>query len=616
MYRRRDRETPLIRLTRVCLVLLLPTIALAQKPPAKSAPTAAEARKFVEEAETQLLALSIEQQRAEWVKSTYITEDTERIAALANQRLIEANVGFAMQATRFDKLDLPADVARKLKLLKLAIFLPAPSDSKKSAELTEIVARMEGVYGKGKWTRRTPTGKEETLDVTALGRLMATSRNEKELRDAWVGWRTISPPMRADYLRYVELGNEGARELGFAGHGRHVAVALRHAAGRLRRRGRPAVGAGETALPVAARLRAPQAARDLRSRRRPGKRTDPGAPARQHVGAGVGEHLPDRGPEGCRFRHRPHRTPRGQEGRCTRDGALRRRRSSLRSASQPLPETFWERSMFTKPQDREVVCHASAWDIDAVDDLRIKMCIDITAEDFQTIHHELGHNYYQRAYSGQTFLYRESANDGFHEAIGDAIALSITPSYLKQLGLIDQEPDPSRDIGLLLQQALDKVAFLPFGVVIDQWRWKLFSGEIKPENANAEWWKLRLKYQGVAAPIARTEADFDPGAKYHIPANVPYTRYFLAHILQYQFHRAMCAAAGQAPPLNRASIYGSKEAGKKLQDMLAMGLSQPWPEAMQALTGQRDMDATAILDYFAPLQKWLDEQNAGQPVGW
>jgi len=272
--------------------------------------------------------------------------------------------------------------------------------------------------------------------------------------------------------------------------------------------------------------------------------------------------------------------------------------------------------MFTKPQDREVVCHASAWDIDAVDDLRIKMCIDITGEDFQTIHHELGHNFYQRAYDKQPFLYRDSANDGFHEAIGDAVALSITPSYLRKLGLIDKEPDPSQDIGLLLQQALDKVAFLPFGLLIDQWRWKLFSGEITPANANAEWWKLRTKYQGIAPPVPRTEADFDPGAKYHIPANVPYTRYFLARIMQYQFHRAMCATAGEKPPLNRASVYGSKAAGTKLETMLAMGLSRPWPDAMEALTGQRQMDATAILDYFAPLKKWLDEQNAGQPVGW
>jgi peptidyl-dipeptidase A len=282
----------------------------------------------------------------------------------------------------------------------------------------------------------------------------------------------------------------------------------------------------------------------------------------------------------------------------------------------PLPQTFWKRSMFVKPKDREVVCHASAWDIDYVDDLRLKMCIDITGEDFVTVHHELGHNFYQRAYDRQPPLFRDSANDGFHEAIGDTIALSVTPEYLVRIGLLEKAPDTSKDIGLLLNKALEKIAFLPFGLLIDQWRWKVFAGEVKPEDYNKAWWELRRKYQGVAPPAARTEDDFDPGAKYHVPANVPYTRYFLADILQFQFHRALAKTAGCTGPLNRCSIYGNEAAGKKLSDMLAMGCSRPWPDALEALTGQRQMDATAILDYFAPLQKWLDEQNKGKPVGW
>jgi peptidyl-dipeptidase A len=272
--------------------------------------------------------------------------------------------------------------------------------------------------------------------------------------------------------------------------------------------------------------------------------------------------------------------------------------------------------MFLKPRDRDVVCHASAWDIDYLDDLRVKMCIDVTGEDFVTVHHELGHNFYQRAYNKLPLLFRDSANDGFHEAVGDTIALSITPEYLIKIGLLDKAPDASKDIGLLLARALDKVAFLPFGVVIDQWRWKVFSGQTLPEEYNRAWWELRQKYQGVAAPMARTEADFDPGAKYHVPANVPYTRYFMAAILQFQFHRALSAAADCHEPLHRCSIYGNQEAGKRLIAMLEMGQSRPWPEALEALTGKREMDATAIVDYFAPLKKWLDQQNQGQPVGW
>jgi peptidyl-dipeptidase A len=282
----------------------------------------------------------------------------------------------------------------------------------------------------------------------------------------------------------------------------------------------------------------------------------------------------------------------------------------------PLPSTFWERSLFKQPQDRAVVCHASAWDLDDEDDLRVKMCIRKTADYFTTIHHELGHNFYQRAYKGQPFLYKNSANDGFHEAVGDTIALSVTPAYLVEIGLLDREPPVESDISLLLKDALDKVAFLPFGIMIDQWRWKVFSGEITEANYNQAWWDLRLEYQGIVPPEPRSEEDFDPGAKYHIAANVPYARYFLARILQFQFHRALCHTAGTSGPLNRASIYGSTRAGERLKTMLAMGASRPWPEALEALTGERQMDATALLDYFAPLKRWLDEQNEGKASGW
>jgi peptidyl-dipeptidase A len=282
----------------------------------------------------------------------------------------------------------------------------------------------------------------------------------------------------------------------------------------------------------------------------------------------------------------------------------------------PLPKTFWERSLFVKPADREVVCHASAWDIDNKDDIRIKMCIQIRDEDFVTIHHELGHNFYQRSYKGQPFLFENGANDGFHEAIGDTIALAITPEYLKEIGLLQTVPPADADIPILLRQALDKVAFLPFGLTIDQWRWKVFSGEIKPDNYNKAWWDLRLKYQGVVPPTERSEKDFDPGAKFHVPANVPYMRYFLADIYEFQFYRALCRESGFKGPLNRCTFFRSKEAGAKLNKMLEMGQSKPWPEAMEALTGQREGDAGAILEYFAPLQKWLDEQNKGVKVGW
>jgi peptidyl-dipeptidase A len=210
-------------------------------------------------------------------------------------------------------------------------------------------------------------------------------------------------------------------------------------------------------------------------------------------------------------------------------------------------------------------------------------------------------------------VFREGANDGFHEAIGDTVSLSITPEYLVKIGLLDAAPDVSSDIGLLLRAALDRLAFLPFGLVVDQWRWQVFSGKVAPANYNRAWWELKLKYQNVAPSSPRGEEFFDPGAKYHVPANTPYSRYFLATVLQFQFHRALSKAAGCTGPLHRCSIYESKAAGEKIRTVLEMGASRPWPDALEALTGQRQMDASAMAEYFAPLKKWLDEQGARNP---
>jgi peptidyl-dipeptidase A len=581
------------------------------KSSAGPAPTAAEAKAFVEQAETTLLELWIDAGRADWVRSTHITSDTEALAAQANARAIAAGVAYAKKATRFDGLRLPAVVARKLQLLKLSLTLAAPADPKEAAELSGITAAMEGVYGKGKYQ---PEGKSEAVGLEELSKIMAKSRDPKELLDIWKGWHSIAPPIKKDFVRYVELANKGARELGFSDTGamwrakydmppeafakevdrlweqlKPLYVSL-HAYVRWKLREKygevvPAAG------PIPAHLLGNMWAQtwdNVYPLVGP-KDTDPGFDLTQILKSRKTE---------------PLQMVRYGEGFFTSLGF------------EPLPKTFWERSMFTKPRDREVVCHASAWDIDYADDLRVKMCIDITAEDFTTVHHELGHNFYQRAYKTQPPLFRDSANDGFHEAVGDTIALSITPEYLVKLGFLDKAPDASKDIGLLLTRALEKIAFLPFGLLVDQWRWKVFSGEVPPERYNEAWWKLREKYQGVAAPLARSEQDFDAAAKYHVAANVPYTRYFLAAILQYQFHRGLSRAAGCTGPLHRCSIYGNKEAGRKLNEMLAMGLSQPWPDALAVVDGQPRMDATAIRDYYAPLQKWLDERNKGKPVGW
>jgi peptidyl-dipeptidase A len=573
--------------------------------------TVDDARKFVEESEARLKALSNEASRAAWVYATYINGDTEALSSAATQRQLDAAVVFAKEAAKFDGLQLPADLDRKMKLLKTALTMAPPADPKESEELTRLVTGMEGTYGKGKYCR----SENDCLDIVQITRIMADSRNPAELLDVWNGWHANGRPMRADYQRFVELSNKGARELGFADTGAMWRSKYDMPADDF---AKEVDRLWEQVRPLYVSLHA-----YVRDRMR--ERYGPGVvPATGPMPAHVLGNLWAQGWENIY----PLVAPRDADPGYDLTKILRARKiddvemvrygerffASL--GFEPLPGTFWERSQFRKPRDREVVCHASAWDVDNSGDLRIKMCIDTTAEEFSVIHHELGHNFYQRAYLKQPYLFRDSANDGFHEAVGDTIALSITPEYLVKLGLLGRAPDASKDIGLLLGRALDKVAFLPFGLLIDQWRWQVFSGAVTPANYNASWWELRQKYQGVAPVTVRGEDDFDPGAKYHVPANVPYTRYFLATILQFQFHRALAKAAGCTEPLHRCSIYDNKEAGKRLMAMLEMGQSRPWPDALEALTGQREMDATAILDYFAPLKKWLDEQNAGKPVGW
>jgi peptidyl-dipeptidase A len=571
-----------------------------------------EAERFLADAEKRLLDLNIKAARADWVKSTFITDDTEALAAEANEAVIGATTELAEQSRRFENADLSPEGKRKLKLLKLSLTLPAPKDPAERAELTKLTASMEGDYGKGKYCPEGDKGK--CLGITELEEIIGSSRDPEELKRAWLGWHQIAKPIRKEYVRFVELSNKGAKEMGFADTGamwrskydmepdafaaemerlwQQVKPLYDSLYTYTRRKLSEKYGTQVVALdkPIPAHLLGNMWAQQW------GNIYPLLAPANADRGYDLTQTLKSRNTDVQQM--------------------VRYGESFFTSLGfDPLPKTFWERSLFSKPPDRDVVCHASAWDIDYEKDVRLKMCVQINEEDFTVVHHELGHNYYQMAYAGKPFLFRDSANDAFHEAIGDTVALSVTPPYLKQLGLIDKVPNPSADIGFLLNRALDKVAFLPFGYLVDQWRWKVFSGEVKPGDYNRAWWELREKYQGVSAPAPRTEEDFDPGAKYHVPANTPYARYFLAAILQFQFHRALCREAGFSGPLYQCSIYGNKKAGEKLKAMLAMGLSEPWPAALKAMTGEEKMDATAIIDYFAPLKTWLDQQNAsGSPA--
>ena len=578
---------------------------------AQTKPTVAEAEQFMKQAETRLNDLAVKGSQATWVQSNFITVDTEALAADAIDEATAATTELAEQSRRFDGLQMPPDLARKFKLLRLTLTAPAPKDPALRREMTQIGTSLEGDYGRGKYCR-TPN---DCLDITAIERIMSESRNPDELKDLWVGWHAIAPPMRQRYARFVALSNQGAREMGFKDVGamwrsnydmspEEFSADLE----RLWQQVRPLYLSLHTY--VRARL-VQKYGPNVVSPDGPIRADLLGNPWAQEWGnifplLGLPQSNQDYDLSAIL-----------KAKNVDAKGMVKYGEGFFTSLGfEPLPGTFWERSLFTKPADRDVVCHASAWDIDNQDDLRIKMCIQVRGEDFVTIHHELGHNFYQRAYKNEPPLFESGANDGFHEAIGDAIALAITPEYLNKVGLLEKVPAGSNDVPELLKQALDRVAFLPFGLLIDQWRWKVFSGEITPANYNQAWWDMRLKYEGIAPPVKRSEADFDPAAKYHVAANVPYTRYFLAGILEFQFYRALCRESGYKGPLNRCTFYGSKAAGAKFNKMLEMGQSKPWPDALEALTGERQIDAGALLEYFAPLKQWLDEQNKGQKVGW
>ena len=590
--------------------------APAAEPLVEAQLTPAAADAFIAAAEKDLFDYSVESSQVNWVNATYITEDTDAMAARINAVGTEKSVKYALEAAKFAAIPgLSPDTKRKLDILRNGIVLPAPTTPGAATELNTIATRLQSQYGKG---RGTLNGKP--INGSDIEEQMGNvERTPAQLSEMWASWHNnVGAPMKNDYGRMVGIANQGAKELGFSDVGAMWRSGydmppeqFAQETERLWQEVKPLYMALHTYVRT-------------KLNQKHGNAIQPATgPIRADLLGNMwaqewGNIYPLVAPRGSgdvgydlttlieQKKLDPIEMVKIGEGFF----------SSLGFA--PLPATFYSRSMFTKPEDREVVCHASAWDIDNKDDLRIKMCIKPNADDFITIHHELGHNYYQRAYNDHSYLYLNGANDGFHEAIGDAVALSITPEYLVQIGMLPRSRVPSadKDIGLLLRQAMDKVAFLPFGLLVDRWRWGVFDGSISPAEYNNAWTKLRTDYQGITPPVDRPADGFDPGAKFHIPGNTPYTRYFLARILQFQFYKAACDQAGWTGPLHRCSFYGNKQVGQRLNAMLELGASKPWPDALEAFTGTRQMSGRAMVEYFAPLKTWLDQQNAGKSQGW
>jgi peptidyl-dipeptidase A len=569
---------------------------------------------FVARNNDQLREVVTEYQRAAWLQLTYINEDTEALSAKAYERL-QAKVAEGIAAAKaHEGAEMSPESARTIELLKFSLSAPAPDDPPKRAELAALETKLTSTYGEGKWC---PEGPDSCQNIDAISKTLATSRDWDTQLEAWKGWHTISPPMRKDYQRFVELANEGAAGLGFKN------------LGELWRAGydmSPADFEQETerlwtqVKPLYDGLHC--YARGRLQEKYGKERVPDGEPIPAHLFGNIWAQQwnniydllePYPGVSNLNV------TTALEKQKYDAVRMTKSAESFYTSLGFPeLPASFWERSMLTRPEGREVVCHASAHDIDGKGDLRIKQCIVPTEEELYTIYHELGHIFYDIAYMPQPILFQDGAHDGFHEAVGDTINLSMTEGYLADVGLLPKGAKSSREalVNRQMKVASEKIAFLPFGKLVDQWRWGVFSGAIPPEKYNEAWWALRRKYQGMEAPVPRSEADFDPGAKYHVPGNTPYTRYFLSFVLQFQFHRALCQKAGFTGPLHECSIYGNEDAGRAFQEMLALGRSKPWQDALEKLAGTRQMDATAIVEYFQPLMQWLDERNRGRECGW
>ena len=609
-----------------------------------AAPRGETADQFIARVNDEFKKMYPEMTAAQWLSSTYINDDSQLLAAKGNERYLTQLNSWIEQAKKFEGQQMSPETARAIQLLKLATAMPAPKDPAKLAELTQIATRMEGTYGAGTYC----TGEGDAKKCRQLGELedvLRSSRDYDAQLDAWQGWHTIAQPMRKDYTRFVELVNEGSKEMGFADTGEmwrsgydmtpaEIAAETDrlwgqvkplyeqlHCYTRTKLQAAYGVEKGQVNGLLPAHLMGNMWQQDwgnlwdmLEPYKGAGSLDITGALEKQYQ-ADYQAALAKAGPGPSTDKlFQAEREAQLQVAKQMTERA----QDFYTSLGMPkLPESYWTKTQFIKPMDRDVVCHASAWDMNMSGDVRTKMCIKPNEEDFTTIYHELGHVYYYLAYNKLPPLFQTGAHDGFHEAIGDTMVLAMTPDYLKSIGMVgEQQQSNEALINAQMRMALAKVSFMPFGLMIDRWRWGVFDGSIKPADYNKAWWELKAKYQGVAPATARGEDFFDPGAKYHVPGNTPYTRYFLSHVLQFQFYKGLCDAAGYKGPLYNCSFYGNKAAGQKFWAMLEKGASQPWQATLKELTGGEKMDAGAVLEYFAPLQDWLKQQNEGQTCGW
>ncbi|XP_071039603.1 angiotensin-converting enzyme isoform X1 [Parasteatoda tepidariorum] len=542
-----------------------------------------------------------------WNYKTNLTDYNKREYNKMNEEIKAFHDETRKNATSFAWENLEdIDVAA----LNWFLYMSKKPDEKvveNAAKLKKVITEMEEIYGKAKVCSYLSTFLQPcTLELDPdISEIMKESRNYQELKHFWTQWRDeTGRKMRGDYLRYIDLNNEnGYSNTQFEVDEDYFLM-------------------WETLKPLYRELHA------YVRRKLIGKYSEsyikPNGPIPAHLLGNLWAYswgnifdlvIPYPNKKSVDV------TKAMREKNITPLDMFKIAEKFFTSIGlKPMPPEFWNKSIIEKPLNREMVCHPSAWYFFDGNDVRIKMCTSVDMDNLATVHHEMGHIEYYLHVQDLSLYQRHGAHPAFHEAVGDLIALSVTTTdYLERIGLLEEATDdPETEINILLYMALEKIAFQPHGLIVDLWRSNIFNGSTDKSELNKAWWKLRLDYQGVCPPVLRSEDDFDAGALYHVGADITYLRYFASIIVQFQFHQALCEEAGHKGPLHKCSIYKNKKAGKLLSDMLKLGSSVPWTEAMKLITkGKTDkMDSASILEYFQPLYAWLKKQNRNEFVGW
>ncbi|XP_077483575.1 angiotensin-converting enzyme-like [Amblyomma americanum] len=565
---------------------------------------------FIEDLEVPYTTMEHVDSSSQWDYATNITEYNENNTNKVSNEKAKLEREFGLTAKRFDWQNFKNESLKRLFRHVATIGLAAlPDDKLENA--TSLSSKMATIYGSTKVT----VGKEKDLSLEPdLVRMMKEVGDYDKLREVWLAWHNaVGPAVKEYFIPYVTLANEGASLDGYANLkdawlSDYETANMTEIVDKL----------WEEVSPLYKKLHAfvRMKLREIYPGRLPADGTIPahllGNMWAQDWSSLYTRLSEEKAPLDI--------TKTIQEQKWNASRMFHAAEDFFASIGlEKMTPTFWEKSIITKPDDRDFQCHASAWDMHDGDDFRIKMCTDPSMEELRTVHHEMGHVEYYMLYKHQHVLNRQGANEGFHEAVGDLIGLSVaTKTHYEKLGLM-KPTDKYNPTDILLMSALTKIAFLPFGYILDKWRWTIFTGETPFEKMNEKFWEYRIKYQGVSPPVKRNESFFDGGAKYHVALHVPYLRYFVSYMLQFQFHEHLCTTTNKIDgthPFHECDIYGEKNAGEILRNGLSLGRSKPWPEVLEIMAGTNQMSASSLKKYFGPLEKWLDEQIKNEKVGW